>query len=194
MSTKSEPITNYRIPLVGPEASPLSWQEASRNLIWNARHPAGAPRFGMVELLPEGVVRLPDRDRIFHVVPAGRPHRIEHAFGFWRTCGADALYVASNYADGVVYMMVISTSPQSYQSDKLHWTCLGCGHELHALEIPTRRIHLRGLLERSLAAVRAFNADVPGRTCPKCGAVHPPAYGFEPGDDDDDERTARANW
>jgi hypothetical protein len=194
MSTKTEPVTNYRIPLVGPEAPARGWQEASRNLIWSARHPADAARFEIVELLPEGVVRLPQRERVFHVVPAGRPHRIEHAFGFWRTCGADALYVASTYDAGVVYMMVISTAPASYTSDTVHWMCLGCGAALHEVEIPTRRVHLRGLNERALAAVRAFNADVALRTCAACGAVHPLAYGFEPGDDNDAERSARENW
>lgn len=194
MSTHAEPVTNYRIPLVGPEASQRAWQEASRNYIWSARHPAGAPRLGLVELLPEGVVRLPERERVFHVVPAGRPHRIEHGFGFWRSCGADALYIASNYDDGVVYMMVISTAPSSYQTDTLRWTCLACGNELHAVEIPTRRVRLQGLLDRALGAVRAFNADTALRTCSKCGAVHPPAYGFDPLDDNEEEGAARANW
>jgi len=194
MSGTAEPVTNYRIPLVGPEAPARGWQEASRNYIWSARHPAGAARLNVVELLPEGVVRLPERDRIFHVVPAGRSHRIEHGFGFWRSCGADALYVASNYEDGVVYMMVISTAPASYTVDRLHWTCLSCGAPLHEVEIPTRRVHLRGLNERALAAVRAFNTDTALRTCAACGTVHPLAYGFEPEDDDDAERAAREAW
>jgi hypothetical protein len=194
MSTHADPVTNYRIPLVGPEASKRAWQEASRNYIWSARHAAAEARLGIVELLPEGVVRLPERERVFHVVPAGRPHRIEHAFGFWRSCGADALYVASNYEDGVVYMMVISTAPSTYQTDTLSWTCLGCGEALTSVEVPTRRVHLKGLIERSLAAVRAFNADEAGRRCSACGAVHPLAYGFEPGDDNDEERAARGKW
>lgn len=194
MSTKSEPVTNYRIPLIGPEAPARAWQEAGRNYIFSARHPAHAPRLGVVELLPEGVVRLPERDRVFHVVPAGRPHRIEHAFGFWRTCGADVLYIASTYEDGVVYMTVISTAPTTYESDTVHWTCLGCGAPLRSVDIPTRRVRLQGLLERSLAAVRAFNGDEAARTCATCAAVHPLAYGFEPDDDSDDERRARATW
>jgi hypothetical protein len=189
-----EPITNYRIPLVGAEAPVRAWQEASRNQIWSARHPAGAASLAVVEVLPEGRVRLPERDRMFHIIPTGRPHRIEHAFGFWRTCGADALYVKTPYEAGVAYMLVISTAAESYQSDTLSWACLGCGHELSTLEIPTRRLHLRGLLERSLAAVRAFNADAAARTCAACGAVHPLAYGLEPEDDNDAERAARAEW
>ena len=194
MTTKTQPVTNYRIPLVGPEASERAWQEASRNYIWSARHARSAPRYGIVELLPEGVVRLPERGRIFHVIPAGRAFRIDHGFGFWRTCGSDALYIVSDYDDGVAYMMVISTAPESYQTDTLHWTCLSCGTALHSVEVPTRRIHLNGLTERALAAVRAFNADTGLRTCAKCAAVHPAAYGFEPGDDNDEERDARASW
>ena len=45
-----------------------------------------------------------------------------------------------------------------------------------------------------LDRVRAFNADAALRTCPACGAVHPLAYGFEAGDDTDEERGARATW
>jgi RNase P subunit RPR2 len=192
LSSPSEAITNYRIPLVGPEAPVRAWQEASRNHIWSARRSADAAPLAVLELLPEGLVRLPDRDRLFHIIAAGRPHRIEHAFGFWRTCGADALYVKSVYEAGVAYMMVISTAPQSYESDTIHWTCLSCGHELRTVEIPTRRLHLRGLLDRSLAAVRAFNASAAERTCSACGTIHPLAYGFEPEEDNDEERTARA--
>jgi hypothetical protein len=194
MTTKSQPVTNYRIPLVGPEAPQRAWQEASRNYIWSARHPRNASPHGIVELLPEGVVRLPERGRMFHVIPAGRAFRIEHGFGFWRTCGADALYIATDYDDGAAYMMVISTAPESYRADTLHWACPGCGETLHSVEIPTRRLHLAGLTERALEAVRAFNADAALRTCAKCATVHPPAYGFEPVDDNGEERDARANW
>jgi hypothetical protein len=194
MTTKSQPLTNHRIPLVGPDAPERAWQEASRNYIWSARHPRNAPRYGVVELLPEGIVRLPERGRMFHVIPAGRAFRIEHGFGFWRTCGADALYIVSDYDEGVAYMTVISTAPESYKTDTLHWTCPGCGAALHSVDVPTRRIHLAGLNERALAAVRAFNADNALRTCAKCAAEHPPAYGFEPSDDNDEERDARASW
>jgi len=194
MPLSKEPIMNYRIPLVGPEAPARAWQQVSRNQIWSARHPADAAPFGVVERLPEGAVRLPDRERLFHIIPTGRPHRIEHAFGFWRTCGADALYIKSRYEAGVAYMMVISTAPQAYTSDTLSWTCPSCGHELRTVEIPTQRVRLRGLLERSLAAVRAFNADLTERTCPACGTVHPLAYAFEPEEDNDEERAAREHW
>jgi hypothetical protein len=187
-------ITNYRIPLVGPDAPARHWQEVSRNQIWSARYPADAAPLSVIERLPEGVLRLPDRERVFHIIPAGRPHRIEHAFGFWRTCGADALYIRSGYEAGVAYMLVVSTAAEDYRSDTIGWTCASCGHELRSVEIPTRRLHLRGLLERSLAAVRAFNSDATERMCPSCGTVHPVAYGFEPEEDADDERAARAGW
>jgi hypothetical protein len=194
VTATGETMTKYRIPLVGPEAPVRAWQEVSRNQIWSARHPADAAELSVVELLPEGRVRLPERERLFHIIPAGRPHRIEHAFGFWRTCGADALYVKSAYDGGVAYMMVISTAPEAYDSDTIVWSCLNCGHDLRTLQIPTRRLHLRGLLERSLAAVRAFNASEAERRCPACEAVHPLAYGFEPGEDSEEERAARSAW
>jgi hypothetical protein len=194
MSKTTEPITSYRIPLVGPEAPALAWQEASRNQIWSARRTADAALMGMVEVLPEGRLRIPDRDRIFHIVPAGRPHRVEHAFGFWRSCGADVMYVKSVYEAGVAYMMVVSTAAEAYTADALSWACLKCGTELRSLDIPTRRLRLRGLLERSLTAVREFNAEAAARTCASCSTVHPLAYGFEPAEDNDEERAARALW
>ena len=194
MNKSSEPITSYRIPLVGPEAPTRAWQEASRNQIWSARQTADAALMSVVEVLPEGGVRIPDRERVFHIVPAGRPFRVEHAFGFWRTCGADVMYVKSVYEAGTAYMMVISTAAEAYVSDTLAWACLTCGKELRSLDVPTRRLRLRGLLERSLTAVREFNADLQARTCPACGAIHPLAYGFEPAEDNDEERAARASW
>ena len=194
MSTTGEAILNYRLPLVGPEAPARAWQELSRNQIWSARHPAGDAPLTVVEMLPEGAVRLPDRERIFHIIPAGRAHHIEHAFGFWRTCGADALYIKSTYVAGMVYMMTISTAAESYVSDTIGWFCLNCGHGLRSIEIPTRRLHLRGLLERSLIAVREFNANATDRTCSGCGSVHPLAYGFEVEEDNDEESAARAAW
>jgi len=194
VTTSSEAILNYRIPLVGPEAPARAWQEVSRNQIWSARHPASDPPFGVIERFPEGAVRLPDRERTFHIIPAGRSHHIEHGFGFWRTCGADALYIKSAFEGGMVYMMVVSTAAEAYVSDTIGWSCLTCGRALQTLEIPTRRIHLRGLLERSLAAVRDFNASVTARTCSECGTLHPLAYGFEPEEDTVEERAARSGW
>jgi hypothetical protein len=194
VNTPSEAITHYRIPLTGPEAPLRAWQEANHNQVWSARHAVGAVPFSVLEVLPEGVVRLPERERTFHVVPAGRMHRVEHAFGFWRTIGADALYIKSPYENAFVYMMVVNAAADAYTTDTLTWTCPACGQLLRAVDIPTRRLRWNGLLDRALAEVRAFNEDAAARTCSACAAVHPYAYGFEPGDDRETERDARATW
>lgn len=186
------PISNYRIPLVDPNATGPTWQEASRNFIWTARHAAGETPYDVALFLPEGVVRLPDRERMFHVIPTGRAHRIEHGFGFWRVCGSDALFIKSVYEDGVAYMMVISTSPSAYTSDILRWSCVQCGATIREIEVPTRRVHLRGLLERALNEVRSFNAT--DRACPSCATVQPLSYGFDPAADTEEERAARSAW
>jgi hypothetical protein len=189
------PITNYRIPLIGADAEAKpAWQEASRNYVWTARHAPDATPYEVALLMEEGVARLPERERLFHVIPAGRTHRIEHGFGFWRTCGSDALYIKSPYEGGSAYMMVISTAPRAYETDTLHWACVKCGAKLRELAVPTRRVHLRGLIERALNEVRAFNADERARTCAGCGTVHPLAYGFEPLADTEEETVARASW
>lgn len=194
MSGTTEAITHYRIPLTGPEAPQRAWQEANHNQVWSARHAAGDVPFAVLEVLPEGVVRLPERERTFHVIPAGRMHRVERAFGFWRTIGADALYIKSPYENTFVYMMVVNAAADAYTTDTLTWTCPACGHLLRSVDLPTRRLHWSGLLERSLAEVRAFNDDAGARTCTACAAVHPLAYGFEPEDDSEKERAARALW
>lgn len=191
---KTAAVFDYRIPLTGPEAPPNAWQEASRYHVWSARHPAGANPYDVVEQLPEGVVRIPGRERLMHIIPAGRLHRVEHAFGFWRICGADTVYIKSVYDGGFAYLMMVGTGSPEYAADVLRWVCGGCGRPLHEIEVPTRRVRLDGLVKRALDAVRAFNADENLRTCASCQTVHPLSYGFEPALDDDAERTARAAW
>jgi hypothetical protein len=187
-------MQNFRIPIAGAEPGASAWHAANQNHVWSGRQVAGAPRFDVVERLPEGIVRLPERERVFHIIPAGRPYRVEHAFGFWRTCGADTLYIRSPYEGGSVATLIVSTANRTYRSDRLAWTCPACGRELRALEVPTRRVRLAGLLARALADVRAFNSDAAARTCSDCGAVHPISYGFESASDNDEERAARADW
>jgi len=193
-NTAPEAVFDYRIPLTGPEAPANAWQEASRYHVWSARHPADAPHYDVVEVLPEGVVRIPGRERLMHIIPAGRPHRIEHAFGFWRICGADAVYIKSIYDGGFAYLMMVGTGSAEYTADTLRWTCGGCGRVLREVEVPTHRVRLHGLVKRALDEVRAFNADASARTCPDCRTVHPQSYGFEPTLDDDAEHAARAAW
>lgn len=190
----TDTISNYRIPIAGADAPAAAWQEASRNHVWSARTAAGEPALEILERVDGEFVRLPPRERLFHVIPAGRPYRIAHATGFWRTCGADSTYIGSAYEGGYAHLMLVGLHYASYTSDTLQWLCPQCGTELQALEVPTRRIRLAGLIERTLAAVRAFNADAAARTCKSCGTVHPLSYGLEPGDDTDAERAARASW
>jgi len=192
--TAPEAVFDYRIPLTGPDAPANAWQEASRYHVWSARHPAGGAHYGIVEHLPEGVVRIPARDRLMHVIPAGRLHRIEHAFGFWRICGADTVYIKSPYEGGFAYLMMVGTGSTEYTVDTLRWLCNGCGRPLREADVPTRRVRLNGLVKRALDEVRAFNAGAAARTCPGCRTVHPESYGFEPAFDDDVERAARAAW
>jgi hypothetical protein len=187
-------ISNYRIPIVGPEAPATAWQEASRNQVWSARSAAGEPPMEIFEAVEDAFVKLPQRERLFHVIPAGRMHRISHAFGFWRTCGADGTYVGSEYEGGFAHLLIVGLHYATYTSDTLTWLCQSCGTPLRTAEVPTRRIHLAGLIKRALEEVRAFNADEKQRTCSSCGTVHPLSYGFEPSDDNDAERAARTSW
>jgi hypothetical protein len=57
--------------------------------------------------------------------------------------------------------------------------------------VPTIHQGYSTFLDNALRRVRTFNADTVVRTCPKCGGVHPPIYGFYADVDDAAERAAR---
>lgn len=170
-----------------------AWKHAGDNDVWSRFVPDGGPELELFELFDEGVVPVPVGVRTMHVIPAGRPYRLAHVYGFWRAAEADTVFLRSPAPGGTAYMLVTGTTYSTYKKDRVFWICPKCKHELASTAIP-RTGGLAALLAKSAAAVRAFNADPATRTCPACGHVHPEAYAMEPQHDDAAEAAARAAW
>jgi hypothetical protein len=191
-SPRTLPILDDEVPLA--EADPRGqWTRAGQNYVWSRFVPAGGITIELFERIGEVVVRVPVVDRALHVIPTGRPYRLEHVYGFWRTTGADTVYLRTPAPGGNAYMLITGTSYDTYTEDRIFWTCGKCGHELKSATIP-KSSGLGGLLKQTAAAVRDFNADPHTRTCPECQTVHPPAYAMDVTADGELEASARREW
>jgi hypothetical protein len=189
-------ITARRVPILD-DGAPLGdadpngqWKEAGRNYVWSCCIPPGGIVVELLERFDMASVRVPVTDRALHVIPAGRPYRLTHVYSFWRSTGADTVFVRTPAPAGTAYMLITGTSYSTYAEDRFSWMCAGCARELSAFTVP-KSAGLNGLLTQSLRAARAFTADPEARTCRECGTVHPPAYGLDARADEGAEAAAR---
>jgi len=171
-----------------------SWQEASRYQIWTNRYPLTEPKLSVVERRDGSVLRVPDRVRVMHRIPAGTPYHIEHLFGFWRTTGSDTLFVRAEVEDHAYYTLVVGTHSAGFGAETIAWCCPRCAAELRAATFDLKRYGLPAFWEFALAQAREFNASTEARTCAACGNVHPYAYGWDPQADAPVESEGRALW
>jgi hypothetical protein len=186
------PVLDDEVPLA--EADPRGqWTRAGQNYVWSRFVAAGGATLELFERIGDAVVRVPVVDRAVHVIPTGRPYRLQHVYGFWRATGADTVYLRTPAPGGNAYMLITGTSYDTYTEDRIFWTCAKCGRELDSLTIP-KSSGLNGLLKQTAKAVRDFNGDPAKRTCPACATVHPPAYGMDVPADDNLEASARREW
>lgn len=169
-----------------------SWQEASRYHVWTRKDPASAPALSVLERRDGRVLRVPERSRVMHRVPGGVPYHIEHLFGFWRTTGADTIFIRAESDESVYYTLIVATTGPDAGTDTVAWFCPKCGTELESDAFPSARYGLRAFWSHALHLARAFNASK--RTCRTCGHEHPYAYGFDAAQDDGAERVGRAAW
>jgi hypothetical protein len=188
-TTPSLPILGYDFPLDAPNG----WNKANRYLLYTGHFALESPPIALQERLETGTVTLPLRDRALSLVPAGTPHRLTHLAGFWRISDADILVLRAVLPEAVYISLYVSSGPL-HLTDRLFWYCPQCGTELAPWVYDVRRFGALSFWKDLLAPVRAFNATLQQRTCPKCAAVHPVAYGFDAEDDTDEERLARAHW
>ena len=190
MSTSPQlPILGYDFPLDAPNG----WNEANRYLLYTGHFALDAPSIALQERLEATTETLPLRDRALSLVPAGTPHRLTHLAGFWRTSDADLLVLRAVLPEAVYISLYVSSGPL-HHNDRLFWYCQACGTELAPWTYDVRRYGALSFWNKLLEPVRAFNADVKQRTCPKCATVHPAAYGFAAEDDTEEERLARGAW
>ena len=152
------------------------------------------PERTLFEYWPAGVVAIPNRPRLFHVVPAGIPFHVEHLFGFWRASQSDTVFMRIQQAQVTAYTLIVGTTAESYETDDYVWYCQVCGRELHRVHFNTRRFGTPAFWSGATERAREFNAGAQLRTCQGCGAIHPVAYGFDEAEDQPAEATARQEW
>jgi hypothetical protein len=169
-----------------------SWQEASRYQVWTRKANLTEPALSVIERRDGKVLRVPEQSRVMHRIPGGTPYHIEHLFGFWRTTGADTIFIRAEADDEVYYTLIIATSGKDVGTETIAWYCPKCGTELKSDAFAANRFGLRAFWNRALEQARAFNATP--RTCASCGTAHPVAYGFDAQVDAGDEREGRAAW
>jgi hypothetical protein len=186
------PVLDDEVPLA--EADPRGqWTRAGQNYVWSRFVPAGGVAIELFERVGATTMRVPVVERAVHVIPAGRPYRLAHVYGFWRATQADTVYLRTPAPGGDAYMLITGTSYVTYREDRIFWTCGKCERELRSVTIP-KSSGLGGLLDKSLAAVRAFNGEPAARACPACNTAHPDAYGMDVPADDASEAAARREW
>jgi hypothetical protein len=157
---------------------------------------AGRGRVGDFMVLgPNGIEDAPNKPMYMQIVLGGTPHR-HRGFGFWHINDKDELYLplpAETLGEPghFVIMMQMATGEES---ERYGWYCIQCSTMLFEREYEIAEEGLDGFWDAMLQAVRAFNSDIKNRTCPECGAVHPPAFGWNPALDTPEEREARGTW
>jgi hypothetical protein len=188
-SSPASPILGYNFPLDGPNG----WNKANRYLLYTGHFALDAPPIALQERVENRIETLPLRDRALSLIPAGTPHRLTHLAGFWRTSDADLLMLRAVLPEAFYISLYVSSGPL-HHTDRVFWYCQACGAELAPWVYDVRRYGALPFWTKLLEPVRAFNAAVEQRTCPKCAAVHPTAYGFDAEDDTEEERQAGATW
>lgn len=168
------------------------WQCAGDYSIWTTTVTDGEPPIRLLERRENGVIEHPDNAFYLYHLPAGVPHRLNPVFGFWRVSEADVDVMRARSPQGAYYTLLVNTASSAYARDRILWFCRECGTTLSDISFETRRYGVAAYFAAATEHVRTFNSGT--RACPHCGAVHLPAYGFDPGQDDDHERAARALW
>ncbi len=185
----AEPELSFDIDVT---ASDGTWIRRGNHAIWRGSRAAGATPYLLHEWTERGVRPFPLRDDkpVLHRVPAGTPYHIARLFGFWVVNDVDAMLLTAKRDDTTYHMLVVGGLTEGLREAACLFVCPKC-----AARFGEEKFAFRGDYEGFIAfaskRVRAFNADAALRTCPRCGHVHPPIYGFHADADTPDERAAR---
>jgi hypothetical protein len=171
-----------------------AWVDAGGYCLWTRTLGAGHLPLLLWKLSDGVAAPLPATDYALHNIRAGLPHRLAHAFGFWRISEGDTIFLKATEKADTRYTLALTTGAPQYRTDTIAWYCPACNHQLSTVMFETRRYGAGAFWEWTLERAREFNAAQAARTCGKCGAVHPPAYGLTPAADDTAESEARAAW
>lgn len=171
-----------------------TWQHAGQYSVWTGSVQAGAPVPQVLEMRGDEIAAVAVRETMLHVIPAGRPHRLSHLFGFWRVSDGDTFVLLARDPAVTRFAFVAATSAPSYAKERLRFACPNCRRVLKALAFDARRLGFERYWDEALAEARAFSADAAGRRCSHCATLHPIAYGLNAQSDTPDERAARLAW
>jgi hypothetical protein len=169
------------------------WMRRGNHAIWaGSRKPGEAP-YVLHEWSERGVhpFSVKDDKPVFHRVPGGTPYHISHLFGFWVVNDVDAMLLTARRGGDTYYMLTVGGRSDGASEAACLFVCPKCAARFGEAKFAELRSGYDRFMDFALQRVRAFNADAAQRTCPKCGAVHPPIYGFRFQDDTPDERRAR---
>lgn len=137
----------------------------------------------LLEWTDAGIVDLTTQSYSLHVVRAGTRHLIQGLFDSWLTSDADHVWLQVPRSDTRYYALIAGGRTGVNRRHAVAWHCQECGERLAGEDLEHDG-QPAAFLRAQADAVARFNADVAGRTCARCGAVHPPARGFAatPGD------------
>ena len=169
------------------------WERHGDYVIWTGNRMADEPGYVLHEWSDKGVIPIPHRNNkpILHRIARGTPYHVSHLFGFWVAHDVDAVWLETLKDGASYYALMVGGTAGKPAETVLQFVCPKCAAAFGRETFDSAKKGHTQLLEHALARVRAFNSDAKARTCPKCGAVHPPTYGFYSTADTADERTAR---
>ena len=173
-------------------ASDDRWIRKGHHAIWSGRREANQPPYVLHEWTERGVRPFPRLDDNAHLrrVPAGTPYHVARLFGFWLINDVDALLLNANRGDTDYYMLVVGGISDGLRQATCLFVCPKCAAQFGEASFDMR-VDYEDFIAFAQKRVHAFNANASYRTCPKCGEVHPPTYGFHAEADTTEERAAR---
>jgi hypothetical protein len=173
--------------------APTGWQHRGDYAIWGGNRKTEETPYVLHEWCDKGVIPIPHRTGrpIVHRIAKGTPYHVSHLFGFWIEHDVDATWLEAPAEGGSHYTLMVGGTTGTPSNTASLFVCPKCAGQFGRETAPTTRQGYGAFLDGALCRVRAFNADTKLRTCPKCGGVHPPIYGFYADVDDAAERTAR---
>ena len=185
----------------GPELSytrrlaeaPSGWQHRGDYVVWGGNRDGAQTPYVLHEWCDRGVIPIPHRTgrAIVHRIAKGTAYHVSHLFGFWIEHDVDAMWLESPDGAGTAYTLITGGTIGLPANVVSLFVCPKCAVQFGRETMSVQRRGFAAFLEGTLTRVRAFNADESLRSCPKCGNVHPPSYGFYADADDDVERNAR---
>jgi len=149
-----------------------------RYWVWGQTLPVDAPPLRLLEWTDHGIVELPTDSSSLHRVKAGTPHFIDGLFGYWLISDADQQWLQALHGDRRSYGLIAGGATGGNRVQRITWYCQECGTQLREPEELDHDGTVEDFLAAQERAVTAFNLNETRRRCPKCHALHPPAYGF----------------